>query len=434
MPASRSLSDDIFLLGDVLGDVIRSQAGHAAFELEETVRGLSKAFRSGDPSAGNELTALISETSTDEARMLIRAFTNYFQLVNLAEDNERIRRLRQREAREVPAVRPGSLREVIQTLARQGLSADQMGELLARAEVRLVLTAHPTEARRRTVIDKLTRIFTVIRDLDERGALPSEGRRTRQLLAATVAELWSSNEIRAVSPTVLDEVRAGLVYFTSTLVHVVPRVYRDLEEALAECYPGVSKAVPPFLTFGSWMGGDRDGNPNVTPAVTETTLGVMRDASVSFLESRCTELAGRISVSITWAGEAPLIDAVLAEYRERFPELGADLAHRNADEPYRQLLILIRERLRLTREGVSGGYSEPSELVDTLRVIERSLLAQREGLICGGDLHDVIRQVEVFGFHFARLDVRDYAARHATALDDVLRRSGVEPDYLALPE
>ena len=434
MPAARSLSDDIFLLGGILGDVIQAQAGLAAFELEESVRGLSKAFRAGHSGAGSDLAALIGQCGTGETRMLIRAFTNYFQLVNLAEDNERIRRLRQREATEYPAPRRGSIREVVQLLAAQGLGAREISDLLAQAEMRLVLTAHPTEARRRTVIDKLARIFAAIRELDERRALPAEGQRTRQLLAATVAELWSSNEIRAVSPTVLDEVRAGLVYFGSTLVHVVPRIYRDLEEALAEQFPDDAIIVHPFLTFGSWMGGDRDGNPHVTPAVTEATLGVMRHTAVGFLEGRITELAGRISVSTNWAGDAPLLDASLAEYRERFPGLGADLAHRNADEPYRQLLILIRERLRLTREGAAGGFTEPAELVDTLRAIERSLLAQREGLICGGDLHDVIRQAEVFGFHFARLDVRDHAARHAAALADVLEKTGVDPNYLALPE
>ena len=147
-----------------------------------------------------------------------------------------------------------------------------MQHLLNRAEVRLVLTAHPTEARRRTIIDKLARVFAVLRDLDERRLMPGDVEQARRRLASTVAELWGSDEIRSVSLTVLDEVRAGLVYFGSTILHVVPRIYRDLEEAVETCYPGPGIAVPSFLRFGTWMGGDRDGNPNVTPDVTAETI------------------------------------------------------------------------------------------------------------------------------------------------------------------
>jgi phosphoenolpyruvate carboxylase len=265
MPANRSLSDDVFLLGDLLGEVIRSQAGQASFELEEEVRALGKTFRTGSGAAGDQLAALVAGASVDEARVLIRAFTNYFQLVNLAEDNERVRRIRRREAETDPAPRRGSLHEAVRILADHGLTAADMQGLLDRAEVRLVLTAHPTEARRRTIIAKLARIFAVIRDLDERRLLPRDVARARRQLAATIAEVWSSNEIRAVTPTVIDEVRAGLVYFGSTLLQVVPVIYRELEEALAETYPEAALTVPTFLTFGSWIGGDRDGNPNVTP-------------------------------------------------------------------------------------------------------------------------------------------------------------------------
>src|SRR5215204_1731109 len=272
MRHSRKLSDDIYLLGDLLGEVIRTQAGQATFDLEENVRALGKAFRAGDPVAGDRLQALVSGASLAEANVLIRAFTNYFQLINLSEDNERIRRIRKRETEHHPAPRRGSIAEAIGLLAEQGMTANEFQELLNRAEVRLVLTAHPTEARRRTVIDKLARVFHVIRDLDERQTLPRDYDRIRVRLASTIAELWSSNEIRAIQPTVLDEVRAGLVYFRSTLIHVIPAIYRDIEEAAVEIYPDASVTVPSFLTFGSWVGGDRDGNPNVTPEVTVQTL------------------------------------------------------------------------------------------------------------------------------------------------------------------
>ncbi len=434
MPAGRTLSDDIYLLGGLLGRVIRTQAGEAAFDLEEEVRALGKAFRGGDRAAGDRLEALVAGCSIEEASVLVRAFTNYFQLINLSEDNERVRRIRRRESEMHPAPRRGSVREAIGILKDRGMTAGELRSLLARAQVRLVMTAHPTEARRRTVIDKQARVFRVIRDLDERRPLAGEVDRARTRLAATIAELWSSNEVRAVQPTVLDEVHAGLIHFRSTLIHVVPQIYRDLEEAIADLYPEEFIPVPPFLTFGSWVGGDRDGNPNVTPAVTVEALRIMKETALGFLETRLGELAGRISVSTLVTGPVPVLDGLIAENRARFPELAADLEHRNADEPYRQVLTLLRERVRATRSHAPGAYGESAELVADLRRVEQALFAHAEPLICAGDLHDVIRQAEVFGFHLATLDIRDHAKRQQTALGEVFRITGVEADYAALSE
>jgi phosphoenolpyruvate carboxylase len=185
----------------LLGDVIRSVGGEHAFDLEEDVRAAAKDLRRGVTGADERLDAVIESADTDELRMLIRAFTNYFQLINLAEDNERIRRVRRREQHNPDSPRRGSIHEAIEALARRGISAAQMAEMLAQANVRFVLTAHPTEARRRTVIDKLSRIFATIRELDERDALPREVSRARAWLASTIAELWTSNELRVQKPT-----------------------------------------------------------------------------------------------------------------------------------------------------------------------------------------------------------------------------------------
>ncbi len=434
MPSDRTLSSDIYLLGDLLGEVIQSQAGTRAFALEEEIRALGKQFRAGDTAAGERLGVAIAGLSPDDASMLIRAFTSYFQLINLCEDSERVRRIRSRERREAPAPRRGSVLEAVQMIAGRGTTAEQFQALLDRASIRLVMTAHPTEARRRTVIDKQARVFRTLRDLDERDVLPGEAQRARTRLASTIAELWSSNEVRAIQPTVLDELQAGLIHFRSTLLQVVPAIYRDLEEAVAVVYPGNSIAVPSFLTFGSWVGGDRDGNPNVTPALTEGALDLLRQTALEFLEQRMIELSGRLSVSTLVTGIAPEIEPLLERYRALFPELGADLARRNGDEPYRQVLTLIRERLIAARLDRSGGYLEPGELVADLRTIEHSLLSQGEPLIVGGDLHDVIRQAEVFGFHLATLDIRDHSRRHERALLEIFALMGVEPNYAALDE
>ena len=253
--STRTLSDDIYLLGDLLGDVIQSQAGANAFALEEEVRALGKDFRTGDQSAALRLAGVAHGVTTGEAEMLIRAFTNYFQLVNLCEDNERVRRLRRRERENAPAPRRGSIHEAIMILRDRGVSADSLQAMLDQAQTKLVLTAHPTEARRRTTIDKQARIFRVLRDLDERGATPNELARARTRLGSTIAELWGSNEVRAVQPTVIDELQAGLIHFRSTIVQTIPLIYRDLEEAIDEAYPEAGITVPSLLTFGTWVGG-----------------------------------------------------------------------------------------------------------------------------------------------------------------------------------
>ncbi len=240
----RTLSDDIYLLAGLLGDVLRGSAGERAFAQTELARGLAKELRGGDLQAGDQLDALARELPDNEAETLVRAFTNYFQLINLAEDSERIRRIRHREAA-TGGPRRGSIDEAIGLLAARGVDAQQFAALLDSAQVRLVLTAHPTEARRRTILAKLSRIFGVLRDLDERAMLPDESARARQLLAHTIAEVWYSEDVRATKLTVLDEVRTSLVYLLSTFVDVVPAIYRDLEDAIARHYPDAGIRVPP---------------------------------------------------------------------------------------------------------------------------------------------------------------------------------------------
>ncbi|MGZ4275670.1 MAG: phosphoenolpyruvate carboxylase [Solirubrobacteraceae bacterium] len=428
--AARSFADDRELLLDAFQEVVRRSEGESVLDAHERAVELARRARAGDERAAGELADLVAGLDDREAELFVRSLTRWFQLINLAEDNERVRRLRAREAREAPAPRRGSLREAAQRLAEAGLRADETGALLAAAEVRLVLTAHPTEARRRTTLEKLARVFGVLRDLDERPAMPVAEARRR--LLPTIQELWGSDELRSVSPTVLDEVRTSLVWFVTTLAEVVPTVYRDLEEALAETFPDTFVAVPPLLSFGSWIGGDRDGNPFVTPEVTEEALDLMRDQCLRLLEARVGMLAGRLSLSETVAGPAPGLAGLLATGEELFPALAVQLAELNPVEPYRRALTFMRERVRATRRDAAGAYAGPRELIADLRCVERALMAGGGALTAAGDLHDVIRQVEVFGFHFARLDIRDHAGRHRNALAEILAALGVEGDYAAL--
>jgi phosphoenolpyruvate carboxylase len=425
----RDFAGDEALLTSVLHDVVRASDGAAAVALLDEAVQFGRAVRDGDAAAGDSLAALVARLDLAQAEVLVRALTRWFQLVNLAEDNDRVRRLRRRDALEAPAPRRGSIRRAIADLAQRGTSAAELAQILSGAELRLVMTAHPTEARRRTTIDKLARIFRILRALDE--APTSDLVDARRRLLATIQELWGSDELRAISLTVLDEVRGGLIHFSSTLAETVPRVYRDLEDALAEFYPGEQIAVPALLTFGSWIGGDRDGNPFVTPATTVAALDLMREQCLRFLESRVELLAGRLSLSERVSGAAPELEPILSAGAACFPQL----AERNPEEPYRRALTFIRERVRATvLHDTAAGYCGPEDLLRDLRLVHASLTIGAGAFTAGGDLHDVIRQVEVFGFHFARLDIREHARVHRAALSEIYAALGIQSDYTALSE
>ncbi len=432
-PSDGFVSDEALLSG-VLEQVICATVGPRALELHGQAVALGRRSRGGDAAAAEELAALVAGLDVGDLALLVRMLTCWHQLMNLAEDNDRVRRLRARELAEAPLPRRGSLRDAVTRLAAGGTSAQELRDTLARAELQLVMTAHPTEARRRTTVNKLARIFALLRSLDERVPVPGEQEEVRRRIAAAVQELWATDELRAVTTTVLDEVRAGLIYFTSTLVHVVPALYRDLDAAVRESYPGDDVTVPPLLTFGSWMGGDRDGNPHVTPQMTAQTLGLMKDACLRHLEASISALAGRVTLSSRAAAEPEQLLELLAACEARAPELAEELAERNPEEPYRRLFKLLADRVRATRRDKERGYHEARELLSDLRVAEFALRDQRAGFVAADALRDVIRQVEVFGFHFAPLDVREHADIHRFALDDILGALGVQDGYGELSE
>jgi phosphoenolpyruvate carboxylase len=430
----RDFQQDRTLLRGVLEDVLRAAGGDEALELHEQTVELAKRARDGDEDAPDQLADLIAGLELDTIDALVRSLTRWFQLVNLAEDNERVRRLRARLAEHGPQEQAGSVRDVIRRLKENGTTARELQELLADGEIALVMTAHPTESRRRTTIAKLTRIFNILRDLDERALVPGEEDAAREKLAASVQELWGSDELRAVSPTVLDEVQSGLAYLITTLSETIPYLYRELERGVADAYPDDGIPVPPLLTFGSWMGGDRDGNPFVTPEVTLEALELMRGRCLRFLEDRARLLAGRLSFSERINGKAIGLDPLLAEGTQDFPDLAADLARRNPEEPYRRAVTFIAHRLRATRHHEDGGYRNPTGLLEDLGDLRNALEHSGGDFVAAADLRDFTRLVEVFGFHFTRLDVRENAKVHRNALQEILGDLHVCDDYLALDE
>jgi phosphoenolpyruvate carboxylase len=435
--SSRTFEQDVDLLTEILAEVVASSEGESAIDLHRSAVALARRARDGDESAPEELQALVNGLVPRMTELLVRSLTRWFQLINLAEDNDRVRRLRAREAVMYPSPRGGSIREAVGQLAYYAGTSERLAELLESVKIDLVMTAHPTEARRRTIIAKQARVFHLLRDLDEQPGLGGDDADVRRRLAATVHELWGSDEIRAVFPTVLDEVRSGLAYFNSTLGDVIPRIYRDLEAAVTDVFPdaeseGGAAEVPRVLRMGSWIGGDRDGNPFVTPEVTVAALELMRDQCLHFLESRVEILAERSSFAEQQGHRATALESLLAANAERFPELAAELAARNPREPYRRVYSLLRRRIEATRADEPTGYEHSGELLDDLRLARQCLLEDRGELAAGGDIHDVIRQVEVFGFHFAKVDVRQHARRHKEALHEVFAALGIEQDYSAL--
>lgn len=418
-----ALRRDVTYLGRVLGDTLVEQEGPELLAVEEHVRALAKARRAA-PRRGDagDLRAALAALDLRTAENVARAFAHYFQLVNLAEQHHRVRR--RRDHARAATAQPGSLADTFRglsaTVPRGALEA-----LLDRARVELVFTAHPTEAQRRTVLEKHRRLADALarRDLD--GALtPRELAEVDEAIREEVTALWQTDEIRNERPRVGDEVKNTLFYLEEVLHPLVPALYTAVEGALSAEYGG-GVAVPPFLTFGSWVGADMDGNPNVTPDVAvDTALGQAARA----LALHARELARLGDALSQSTREVPasreLLDAIAAD-EQRLPGLARELGERAAAEPYRRKLSFMEARVTATREAllrarregrthaapdVGAGYASPGELDADLAVLERSLDANRGRRAGLRRVAGLRRQVEVFGFHLARLDVRVPAA------------------------
>ena len=438
MPMTREkqeqLSEDIHLLGDILGHVIRRQAGIEIFELEERIRALAKTRRlEDDPAIDTRLAYVVGRLDPEEAELVARSFTTYFELVNLAEEQHRVRVLRERERDAHPQALPESVAGAVAALWKAGVDEFEMRRLLHRLDIELVFTAHPTQAKRRTVLTKLRRIAAALTDLDVRDLLPSERQGLVDQITAEVTLLWVTDRSRTSRPTVTDEVRTGLFYFDTTLWDVLPAVYRDMAAALAQHYPTLR---PParFLTFASWIGGDRDGNPNVTAGVTAETLRLHRGLALEKHRAAARQLDRALSISnqlaevpeavrdaVTAYGEP---DGHLAFLHDRYPhetyrhlsaQLGADLGEASAGD---MIARLKGEDLPPLRMRTMDNLLEPLALMD------RALRVVRMDEIARADLEHSLLQARIFGLHAARLDLRQYSDYNTAVLDELFGRLG----------
>jgi phosphoenolpyruvate carboxylase len=442
------LAREVRLLGALLGQVIAEQDGPQALALVERVRGGAIAVRrQRDPAARHALDDELAALDPPALELLAHAFSTFFQLANLAEEKERVRALRRRERAAGRAPLGGSMAEAVDGLAAAGLDAGAVAGRLAGLEISPVLTAHPTEARRRTVILALRRVYDLLDLLDDARLTPAGDAEIRRRLREEITILWRTADLRAERPTPLDEVRSAMVFFDATLFVATPRLYRALDAAL-DRLPGGRRAggeapdagrtgtrpplVPAFLRWGSWIGGDRDGHPFVT---SETTLDALRIQADHVLHAY-TAAAARLMIEVAArprdGATPPAISRRLLADADDLPETMRELEERFPREPYRRRLGAVAERLRRTRNhlvgapGPRGGrYVTPGELLGELDELRGALVEDGMARIAHGGLQDLRWQVETFGFHLASLEVRQHSAVHRAALAAL---AGPSPD------
>lgn len=434
-----ALSDDIELLERLFTRVLNEQEGEAFTTLAQRLCKLAASEGANPEVLRQELPEL---TDPKTAARVLRAFTVLFQLLNTAEQKEIVRVNRERAERGAEAPRPESIREAVLKLAKSGVSAEKMQAALDALDIAPTLTAHPTEARRRAVLDKLLRVaealalratpLTAAR-LDSPLSRPTV--RAEEALERALTELWQTDEIRRTSITVSEEVRNALYFFDRTILEVVAWLHADLRRALEAAYPRHEFQLPAFLTYRSWVGGDRDGNPNVTPSVTWQALSEHRRIVLDFYHQRVERLRRQLSLSETQLpANDPLKLSVAADLEEL--SLAEERRRRFGAEPYVLKLLCMGMRLEATQHGeTEGAYPDAAAFVADLELIDGALRRNHATVVAEtGELTDLLVQARTFGFHLAALDIRQHSDVHDAALTEIFALAGVCPDYTVLNE
>jgi phosphoenolpyruvate carboxylase len=427
---NRALVEDIRLLGRVLGDVIREHEGQAAFDLVERIRQLSVAYRlKSDTQAGRALDRLLKNLSADQTVSVIRAFSYFSHLANIAEDRHHVRRRDHHERR--GDLQEGSLAMSFERLAQAGVRATEIAASLRHAYISPVLTAHPTEVQRKSILDAERAIAELIGHRDELHT-EREMADNESMLVSRVTQLWQTRMLRYTKLTVADEIENALSYYQATFLRQIPRMYRSIEEAL----PG--HVIAPFFRMGNWIGGDRDGNPNVSAETLQMALRRQSETALRFYLTEVHELGAELSISATLAKVTPEMQALA----DRSPDHSA---HRE-DEPYRRALVGMYARLAATLHDLTGtealrhavvpqnAYVDSAEFLADLAVIEQSLLAHRARALATPRLHPLMRAVQVFGFHLATVDLRQSSDKHEAVIAELLKLARIAPDYPSLDE
>jgi phosphoenolpyruvate carboxylase len=432
------LRDDIRLLGRILGDTVREQEGESVFDIVERVRQTAVRFaRDGDPAARNELAALLDPLPRDTTQAVVRAFSYFLQLANIAEDEHHIRRRRAHDLAGSPP-REGSLIFALDSLSTAAVSPEVIADFFAHAVVAPVLTAHPTEVQRQSLIRNHRDLARLLDQRERLQMTPEEEAENDLGIANSILTLWQSRMLRPVRLKVLDEVKNGITYFKETFFTELPRLYIQATQQLQKRYPDTHWALPPFFRVGSWIGGDRDGNPFVTAEILREALRLQSAAALNHYLEEIHELGGELPLSDLLVKVTPELLA-LAEH-------STDHSPQRADEPYRRALSGIYARLAATSRsldqvdpvrheiGQAEPYATPEALRADLKVLNNSLKLNGSGNLAGGRLRRLLRAVQVFGFHLAPIDLRQNSEVHARSVAELLAGAGRCPDYEALSE
>lgn len=425
------LRNDVNMLGNILGEILVQHGGTELFNQVEAIREMTKSIRKEyDKDTYQALKKEISNLKPPMRQQVIRGFSIYFHLINIAEQNHRIRRRRQYLLKG-GASQSFSIEKAVTKVKSYSLTNDTIQGVLNDLSIELIMTAHPTEATKRTVLEIQKRISANLRKLDNPLTTEREKIYIEESLFNEVTALWHTDELRHRKPEVLDEVKNGLYYFDQTLFDTLPTIFQELELQLQEQIPGMDWQVPNIIRFGSWIGGDRDGNPNVTPEITWETLEMQRELILKKYETAIVELMRRFSQSSERISiNQQFIDKM---EKEESTYLQAQEKWHVKSEVYRRKFAVILKRLRET--GISSyGYRNVEELADDLieiRESAESYLPKNKKL---KTIRKLIRQVEMFGFHLATLDIRNHSGEHETAIHEILKAVHITEDYTALPE
>jgi len=443
----KQLRSRVKLLGTLLGEVIKTQVGQTTFDAIETLRqGYIQLHEKEDAGLRKELQSFIDEQSPEQLSLIIKAFNLYFSLVNLAEEEHQFHE-RQSQLRTDGPKWMGSVLNTIGEFKKEGWSASEVEKIIHNLEYIPVFTAHPTESKRRAVMDNLRQIFLTLDEYNEAEAYknPYAKEEVIKKLQYQLQVLWKTDEVRRYKPTVQDEIRNGIYHFRQSLFSAVPKVYRYMERALARHYPDDTIETPNFLTFGSWIGGDRDGNPFVTHQTTVNALLMQTRAVLYEYEQRIFQLSNQLTQSsyITDISQEVINKATIVD-----SDFLETVFHRRPDrhkaEPYRRLLTLMRGRLqknlKYVEDQINGtpskksvfAYSSEDEFLQDLEMIYNSLCNHGDQNVADSNLKDLIRLVKTFGFYLMRLDIRQESNVHSDAVTDLLSHLGI--DYNKLSE
>ncbi|WP_207588153.1 phosphoenolpyruvate carboxylase [Halomontanus rarus] len=421
---NREVRQDVRELGALLGDVLEAQTSRRAFETVESCRTAAIDYRAGDIESRTPLSNELEGLSPHLQRTVARAFTTYFELINLAEERERVRSIRQDS-------QDGTLDDSLESAAEELAEADidTVEEILDDVLIEPTFTAHPTEARRKTVKAKLRSVSNHLETLDERLLTDKESDQVWRDLDAEVTSLWQTPQVRKRQPEPEDEARNVQWYLENTLFDVVGEVYDELADALDDELESTLD-VPKLFEFRSWAGSDRDGNPFVTPDVTANTLERQRDVVLERYREQLKRLSGVLSQDGSRIDAGSEFEASLEEDRELLPGSARTAEERYPGEPYRQKLKFMRERLQRVGDVRPGGYDSAEELHEDLDVIATSLRNNDGASVVEAHVDPLRRQVATFGFSLASLDLRDHRQKHTDAISEALARDGIDYDSL----